>query len=787
MLRIDKVWAVLVVFLASACWILPGADCFGQGFLLISEHDHPIRLPRPFPPHPPIERPNPEVLYRVKHLEVDTRIRDSIARVQLSQTFVNEGSQVVEARCIVPLPYDVVVSDVTFMVDGQEIVGKLLPVAEANQIYQGYVQRNKDPALVQWMGCGLLQTNVFPIPPGKERTVSIGYSQVLPKINGMMDWHLPLKAAGYSTQPIEKVTVNVFVEHSTKIGNVYSPTHSVQVDRLNEHSAKVNYQATTDIPKTDLRLMISTTESGMAASWLGYLPDSSAPGYFMLLMHPSLESVQSKEPRDIVLVLDKSGSMRGEKMEQARQALLYVLDHLPEQDRFGIVVYDSQVMTFREKMADASDKELVRSAKSFVNALSASGGTNIEQGLDSAFKLLSQGDRKAYVVHLSDGRPTVGERDDRQIAAQAVKLNQRRARLFNFGVGHDVHSRLMDRLSSQCFGETFFVGPEEDIEQSVSTLYDRLGQPALSDVRWELVSDRSDAPCKVTMAYPTKINDIFVGNQVSLAGRYEGKGQVRLIITGKWNGTEQRYEQPIDLDSAGSRKDSSYIASIWASRRAASIIEEIDLEGQKEPLLKELMELAKKYGILTEYTAFLAEEPSLNPSSPESQRRLLSGLDRLKDEVGKNAFEQRSVNKLSKSAENLAQSEQVQDLSLRYRAAADMGGMGGASPRGALASGSNVPIALGSSVALSEPTSDYKQQQAGFRPVQRVGDRAFFFQNGQWVDSKLSERIPKDPKKVERFSEEYFALVEKHRDVLQTLLELEEPILVELDGIPYLL
>ncbi len=161
-------------------------------------------------------------------------------------------------------------------------------------------------------------------------------------------------------------------------------------------------------------------------------------------------------------------------------------------------------MTFREKMADASDKELVRSAKSFVNALSASGGTNIEQGLDSAFKLLSQGDRKAYVVHLSDGRPTVGERDDRQIAAQAVKLNQRRARLFNFGVGHDVHSRLMDRLSSQCFGETFFVGPEEDIEQSVSTLYDRLGQPALSDVRWELVSDRSDAPCKVTMAYPPR-------------------------------------------------------------------------------------------------------------------------------------------------------------------------------------------------------------------------------------------------------------------------------------------
>ena len=796
MLRLKK---SLLVFLAVWTYLLifsSGQFSLGQGFLLPSDPHHPNRLPRPWHTHPPIVRPapSPEVLYRVKHLEVDTRIRDSIARVQLSQTFVNEGSQVVEARCIVPLPYDVVVSDVTFMVDGQEIIGKLLPVAEANQIYQGYVQRNKDPALVQWMGSGLLQTNVFPIPPGKERTVSIGYSQVLLQVHGMMDWRLPMRAAGYSTQPIEKLTINVFVEHSTKIGNVYSPTHSVRMDRLGEHSVKAHYEVVSDIPKSDFRLMISTTESAMASSWLGYRPDKQAPGYFMLLMHPSLPSTQSKEPRDIVLVLDKSGSMRGEKMEQARQALLYVLEHLPEQDRFGIVVYDSQVLTFRETLVDASDKEMVRSAKSFVNTLTASGGTNIEQGLDVAFKLLSNGERKAYMVHLSDGRPTVGERDDRQIAAHAVKLNQRRTRVFNFGVGHDVHSRLMDRLSSQCFGETFFVGPEEDIEQSVSTLYDRLGQPALSDVRWEIVSDRADVPCKVTMAYPTKVNDIFVGNQVSLAGRYEGSGQVKLVISGTWNGQENRYEQPIDLDSAGSQKDSSYIASIWASRRAASIVEEIDLEGQKEPLLKELIELAKKYGILTEYTAFLAEEPNLSPSSPESQRRLLSGLERLKSEAGQDAFEQRSYNKLSKVAENLAQNDQAQDRSRRLLAQGEfsgrggMGGMGSSSSRGAIAGGvpaspASAPVAgLGDAQESKSPS-----QIATIKPVQRVGDRAFFFQNGQWVDSKFGDQLPKEPKKVERFSDEYFALVAKHREVLQSLLELEEPILVELDGISYLL
>ncbi len=299
-----------------------------------------------------------------------------------------------------------------------------------------------------------------------------------------------------------------------------------------------------------------------------------------MLLHPHFEAKADDTPKDIVLVLDKSGSMRGEKMEQARQALLYVLKNLPKKDRVGIVVYDSQVLSFRDHLIEASNQEWMESAKSFVQSLSASGSTNIDQGLEVALKLLQSSDRPSYIVHLSDGIPTVGERDDRQIAANVVKRNKVRTRLFNFGVGHDVHSRLMNRLSAEGFGQTFFVSPEENIEGAVSTLYDRLGQPALSDVRWEIVSDRADKAV-LSDVYPTRVVDLFSGDQTSIAGRFRGSGKAILAVTGKLGKTEMRYEQTIDFDSVSTGRiaatsprfgrpvglPASSTKSIWRGRR----------------------------------------------------------------------------------------------------------------------------------------------------------------------------------------------------------------------------
>ncbi|MFO0922856.1 MAG: VIT domain-containing protein [Pirellulales bacterium] len=761
----ELVWASWGFFLALM--VLGSNGVQGQGILVIESDSYHWHLPRPIP-RPPVPEPSIPLLYRVKSVEIDAKIVQSVVRVQMSQTFVNEGSQTVEARCIMPVPYDAVVDGITFMVDGKEIEGKILPVDEARRVYQSYVRKSQDPALVQWIGSGLLQTQVFPIPPGAERTVSISYNHVLRKTNRMVEWFAPLKAAGYSSHPIEKLSIQVYIEDTQKLGNIYSPTHTIDVKRSSDHSATVRYSTVSQVPMTDFRLIASSTDSPLVADFLGYAPDRNEAGYFLLLLHPDFEAQADQTPKDIVLVLDKSGSMRGKKIDQARQALLYILNHLPKHDRIGIVVYDSQITTFREDLIDASDTAMLESAKSFVNTLSASGSTNIDQALDTALKMVSKSDRPAYIVHLSDGIPTVGERDERQIVAHATKANRNRSRIFNFGVGHDVNSKLMNRLSAECFGQTFFVAPDEDIEASVSGLYDRLGQPALSDVRWEMKGSGT----KVTSVYPTKIMDLFSGDQTSIAGRFEGTGIATLVVRGMLGKKEMQYEQTIDLDSVSKRADKSFVATLWASRRVAALIEEIDLEGKKEELVKELIHIAKKYGILTEYTAFLAEEPLGTRTASSVRDETFRRLGALEQESGTKAFSQRQIAKSQSLADNMEANERSQSLA-----------------RGA---GMGMGYGMGSEARIPG-RPEVASQAAGPRarpssPMRRSGDRVFFQQKeGQWLDSKVGETIPTTAKKVTKFSDEYFALLEKHMTLLQPLLDLNEPIVVELEGVVYIL
>lgn len=753
-----------------------------QGVLVIEAHDVHWRLPRPHSISLPAPAPNIPLLYSVQNLEIEARIRDSIAKVQMSQTFLNEGSTVVEARCIIPVPYDAIVSNVTFMVNGNEIEGKLMRAEEARSIYQSYVRRSQDPALVQWAGAGLIQTNVFPIPPGEERTVTIGYMQELRKTNGVSDWYVPLKAAGYSHQPVKKVSISAYIEDSQPLGNIYSPTHSISTTRTDGKTAKIRYQTDATSNLSDFRLLTSTSANAFAATWMSYQPQTTEDGYFMLLLHPEIDAKADASPKDILLVLDKSGSMRGAKIEQARQALLYVLEHLPPQDRVGIVVYDSQVQKFREQLVSADDKDALQSARSFVQSLTANGGTNIDQALDDALSMIQDPSRKSYIVHLSDGIATVGERDERQIVAHATKKNAHRARIFNFGVGHDVNSKMMDRLSRECFGQTFFVAPDENIEASVSGLYDRLQQPALTDIRWEMVGQ---ATPKLNHVYPGKLYDMFAGDQATIVGRFSGKGKQNLIVTGTLAGKSMTYEQTLDLDQVRGNADGGFIASIWASRRAASIIEEIDLEGKKESLIAELIDLAKKYGIMTEYTAFLAEEPMRTRTPDEMRRETELRLGRLHQESGRDAFQQRAAKSAQSSADNVAANEASQS---RFSSGAGSGAGGGGMGSGGQGLGgmpASNSLSLAPSAGGGKGLGNAAPSPTPSPQVQRSGDRAFFLEEGKWIDSQLVGKDQSKRTKIDRYSDKYFALLEKHLNVLKTLLDLDQPIIVELEGTIY--
>ena len=335
----------LLAFCVGLCVLAMAQVAGAQGFLI--SHDHSHRMPRPWP----LPTPDPSVMTcQVKELSIQARLKDQVAQVQVSQTFLNTGSRQLEAQFVFPLPYDGAIDKLTLMVDGQEYPAQLLSKEDARARYEAIVRSSKDPALLEWMGQGLFQTSVFPVPAGQTRTVTLHYNQLLRKDQGTTDFLFPLGAAKYTTKPLEKLDVQVSIDSTISIRNVYSPSHTISIERPDEDHAVVKYSATNTVPSSDFRLFFDVNPEKLGTSLLSYRPHANEDGYFLLLTTPQVPKQNEQMPKTVLFVVDKSGSMQGEKIEQAKSAIKFVLNNLKEGDTFNIVAYDTAVETFRPEL-----------------------------------------------------------------------------------------------------------------------------------------------------------------------------------------------------------------------------------------------------------------------------------------------------------------------------------------------------------------------------------------------------------------------------------------------------
>ena len=315
---------------------------------------------------------------------MQAQVRDQAAQIQISQVFENVGSQTIEASLYFPLPDTAAVSGLTLLVDGQELPGKLLPKAEARRIYEETVRRQRDPALLEYIGQGLYQTSVFPIPARATRKVEIRYTQLLSKDSGLIDLTLPLGTNKFSSRPIDKLTVTVRIEATDAIKTIHSPSHSIDIERSDTNRAVCRLALSNVSAPDDFRLLYGTQNGLVGMNVISYRPNANEDGYFLLLASPEVKSaMETKVDKTVVLVVDKSGSMSGAKMEQAREALKFVVRQLRPTDTFNIVAYDSSVESFRPELQRA-DEATIKAAVGYAEGLFAGGGTNIDGALQSA-------------------------------------------------------------------------------------------------------------------------------------------------------------------------------------------------------------------------------------------------------------------------------------------------------------------------------------------------------------------------------------------------------------------
>jgi len=410
-------------------------------------------------------------------------------------------------------------------------------------------------------------------------------------------------------------------------------------------------------------------------------------------------------------VLDTSGSMRGEKIEQARAAIDYCLEHLNPGDRFNVVTFGTDVRGFRDDLV-ARTPETVAAAREFVDAVVANGRTNIAGALAKALAGKSEAGRPRIVIFLTDGAPTAGELNPERILEAVKKANTGGAKVFVMGVGHDVNAHLLDQLAELTDGSSEYVAPREELDAKIAALYDRLSHPVLS------AAAVSFGDLTTSAVLPPRLPVLFKGSEIMMVGRYREGGRHTFTVSGTLAGEPVKYTVTADLPGADAKVAGSaneFLAPLWATRQIGYLLQEIRLHGEKKELIEEVVRLSKQYGIVTEYTEFLAH----------------AGAPLAQEEVYREAAGRLSAARAEKAGQ-WAVNQAFNDKALQGRAFAGGGGM-------------------------ANTYRDRKGAVTEARNISQVGRRAYYLQDGQWVDA--DEPGDRKTRVVKLFSPEYFELL----------------------------
>ncbi len=561
--------------------------------------------------------------------EVQVRLEGRVAQVEVSEWFRNDGSRLAEGHYLYPLPGEAVFQGFSLFQGDAELRGEIMAADRAREIYEEIVRRRADPALIELAGHGLLRARVFPIEPGQERKVTLRYTQLLGRAGDALQFvYAGAVRGGAATDAAAgrpdalghrgavETTFEVVVENGDEFLEPFSPTHVLEVRRDRQRlTVSVDEEVV-----GRFSLFFPLAGEGVGLSVAAHRP-AGENGYFMLTLSPG-RNVARAEPRDITVVLDVSGSMSGEKIGQAKAALQGLLSTMASEDRFRLIAFSSAVRMHSSRWATASRAD-VDDARDWVDRLVADGGTNIGQALDEAFRLESPDGRLPVVIFLTDGLPSVGEQSPEQLADRAER-SAGRARVFAFGVGHDVNTHLLDRLSEAGRGSTEYVEPGENVERTLGLLAAKIQHPVLTDI------EIGGTPVRFEEIYPVHLPDVFAGEDLVLFGRYQGDGEGRLRVRGKQAGRSVGFATtsafPDETDA------NEYIPRLWASRKLGHLSRQIWTEGESEDLVREIRTLALRYGLPSPYTSYLVEEPTIMASRSAGEpgdmvRRLMGRRD----------------------------------------------------------------------------------------------------------------------------------------------------------------
>ncbi len=556
------------------------------------------------------EAPSPDyVVVRYHHVMV--HIEDGHAVTRVEQEFYNPYDFPVQGRYLFPVPPEAILSGFQATVDGQRQQVIRQDAAVTNTALYAIIAQQHDPSLLQYADWETLAFDIN-LPPGASRQMSLEYEEILVPTGGLFRYRYVLSTERYSSQPLAEVSVTLDLRSSSGLASLYSSSHAVTTEQLGAGRARVSWEAQDVRPTEDFELFFAPTELGFGGGLL--TGQRNGHDHFLFLFAPQAEPLQTKAlPKDIVFVIDRSGSMSGEKIEQARNALQFILGQLGENDRFSIVSFDDRISVLSDTLQPVAAHGL-EGARRYVDRLSADGSTDLEAALQAGLEILYRSETRGasrMLVFLTDGLPTAGVTDGARIARLVTETNTRlQTRLHVFGVGYDVNTHLLDRLAADNGGTVTYVQPGESLELALTEFYGKIAHPLLTDVEVQFQG------MQVSDLYPQAVPDLFQGSSLLLAGRYRAISNAISVRVRGWAGDEWReYVYHFGLEDTGDR---AFVPRLWATRRLGVLLDRVRVEGESQPLVNEIRDLGLSYGLVTPYTTFIIEGQPEGPASADN-------------------------------------------------------------------------------------------------------------------------------------------------------------------------
>lgn len=704
----------------------------------------------PEPPHPVVQRE-----LTLTDMRVDVQINGSVAETTIRQTLRNDGPGMVEGTYLLPLPAGATVTGFALVDGDTRLEGEVLDADTARQTYQEIVRTMRDPGLLEYQDSRTFSVSAFPFNAGQSRSIEVKLSQTLSGTTDLVQYQLPLKWAGWSRCYGASFVLTYDIGSSFDLGTVSSPTHGVSVRREGDRRAYGSFEETVDHFASDFTLNIGRRTGNFAASLMCFPGNGGEDGYFLLSLLAAMPQNTKAIAKDVLFIFDKSGSMSGEKIEQAKGGMRFVLDKLNAEDRFNVIYYSDNVEKAFEGMQRATAAN-ISEARSLVSGLSADGGTDINTALTEGANTITGAAatnkgaaRPQYVIFLTDGLPTVGDTDINNIIANAEENFIPTAKLFVFGVGYDVNTTLLDTLSYDHHGTATYVEPGEDIEVKVSQFYAKMSSPALTDITVALSGlDEYDV-------MPRELPDLFHNTELFISGRYRNApaGNIGVVVSGTREGAASTLEASV-AGNASRTNDS--IPRLWAARKVSWLLDQVRLKGDNQELIDEIDRLAMRYGIVTPYTSYLITEPQMYFDAEARAGRFDEEMEMAREEdTGAGAVQRSKMNQANQAADQAAAPQS---------AGKSVGGGGG----------------MNLAAPAPEPQDGYAGSANQASTVNYVNNQTFVRQsreqNVQWVDARFEESY--DVIQVTSFSEEYFDLLDEFPALADYLSQGDEVMLV---------